>query len=39
MNLGIDHNVLGFLFFIFALLAMTAILLYDYYKGDKKKAK
>ena len=39
MNFQIDHNVLGFLFFIFTIIGLVTFLLYYSYKDDKKKAK
>ena len=37
MNFQFDHNVAGFFLFLFIIIGTMAILLYDYYKDEKKK--
>ena len=39
MNLPQPSNEFAFFLFLFIILGMSGIMLYDYYKGDKKKVK
>ena len=39
MNFQFDHNVAGFLLFLFIVMGTMAILICDLYKDEKKKEK